>query len=99
MHDYTKYNFSEKFADFPTSESLEITMKRVLPYYNDSILPEIKDGKVVFIIAHGNSLRSLVKSIEQMNNQKIIEYEIPTAQPIIYTLDTYGNYIQKEILY
>ena len=96
--DFNKYNSSDSFENFPHGESLEMTLERVLPYYNNNILPEIKQGNTIFIVAHGNSLRSLVKYIENINNDEIIKYEIPTAQPIVYTLDTFGNYLQKDIL-
>ena len=74
-------------ADLPLTESLKITIDRVVPYYESTILPEIKAGKSVLIAAHGNSLRALVKYLDDMSDEAIIDVNIPTAVPLVYELD------------
>lgn len=69
----------------PEGESLELTCKRTLPFFETEILPRIQKGETIFIVAHGNSLRSIVKKIEQMDNQQILDYEIATGNPLLYT--------------
>ena len=73
--------------DVPTTESLKLTIERVLPYWNGTIAPELKAGKTVLISAHGNSLRALVKHLSAIPDDEITGLEIPTGQPIIYELD------------
>jgi 2,3-bisphosphoglycerate-dependent phosphoglycerate mutase len=72
-------------ADF--TESLSTTLDRVLPYYNEQIVPQIKSGKTVLITAHGNSLRALVKHLDGIDEETIAELNIPTGTPLIYELD------------
>jgi 2,3-bisphosphoglycerate-dependent phosphoglycerate mutase len=74
-------------ADLPTTESLEDTVRRVLPYWHQVIAPEIRRGRRVLIAAHGNSLRALVKYLEQIADEAIPQVEIPTGVPWIYELD------------
>ena len=71
----------------PLCESLKDTIQRVLPYWNDDIVPCIKQGKRVIISAHGNSLRALVKHLDNISDQDIVGVEIPTGIPLIYELD------------
>ena len=73
--------------DVPTSESLKLTIERVLPYWQSAIVPELKAGKRVLISAHGNSLRALVKHLSGISDDDITGLEIPTGQPIVYQLD------------
>lgn len=75
--------------DFPNefTESLSTTLDRVLPYWNDTIAPEIKSGKTVLIAAHGNSLRALVKHLDGIDESEIAELNIPTGTPLVYELD------------
>ena len=68
----------------PGGESLKDTYDRVIPYFESDIMPEINDSKNVLIAAHGNSLRSLVKFIEDLNETDILKLEIATGEPIIY---------------
>lgn len=68
----------------PCSESLKKTVHRVIPYWEKVVLPEIKRGKRIVIVAHGNSLRSLVKHIDNISDEEIIELNIPTGKPLIY---------------
>nr|WP_281368018.1 2,3-diphosphoglycerate-dependent phosphoglycerate mutase [Listeria rustica] len=71
----------------PTGENLKVTLERVIPYWMDTIAPEIKSGKRVVIAAHGNSLRALVKFLEDISDDDIMELEIPTGVPLVYELD------------
>lgn len=73
--------------DVPKTESLKLTIERVLPYYQDAIEPELKAGKTVLISAHGNSLRALVKHLSGISDDEITGLEIPTGQPIVYELN------------
>lgn len=71
----------------PATESLKTTIDRVLPYWHDTIVPSIRAGKRVIIAAHGNSLRALVKYLDDMTDEAIIALNIPTAVPLVYELD------------
>ncbi|MHA6332490.1 2,3-diphosphoglycerate-dependent phosphoglycerate mutase [Qipengyuania sp. CAU 1752] len=73
--------------DVPYSESLKLTIERVLPYWQSDILPVIERGETVIISAHGNSLRALVKHLSNISDDDITGLEIPTGQPIIYEFD------------
>ncbi|MCC6613953.1 MAG: 2,3-diphosphoglycerate-dependent phosphoglycerate mutase [Anaerolineae bacterium] len=73
--------------ELPLTESLKDTIARVLPYWHDHIAPSIKSGKKVLIAAHGNSLRALVKYLDDMSETDIIELNIPTGVPLVYELD------------
>ncbi len=74
-------------ADLPATESLKDTLARVLPYWEQRIAPELSAGRNVLIVAHGNSLRALVKMLDQMTEKAIIELNIPTGVPLLYELD------------
>ena len=71
----------------PGGESLKMTAERTLPYFESMILPTLQEGKNVLVVAHGNSLRSIVMSIEQLTPEQILQIEIPTGQPLIYDVD------------
>lgn len=71
----------------PQTESLKLTIERVLPYWEAAILPELVRGETVIISAHGNSLRALVKHLSGISDDAITELEIPTGQPIVYDFD------------
>lgn len=71
----------------PKGECLEDTVKRVLPLWNDEIVPDIKAGNNVIISAHGNSLRALVKHLDDISDFDILNFNIPTGIPIVYELD------------
>ena len=73
--------------DLPLHESLKDTIARVVPYYESVILPEIKAGKKVLIAAHGNSLRALVKYLDNISDEDIAGLNIPTGIPLVYELD------------
>jgi len=74
-------------VEVPRSESLKDTVARVLPYWNSAIAPAIRSGKRVLIAAHGNSLRALIKYLDDVSNQKILELNVPTGVPLVYELD------------
>ena len=71
----------------PASESLKDTLERVLPYWDARVVPELRAGRTVLIVAHGNSLRALVKMLDKMSESDIVEFNIPTGIPILYELD------------
>jgi 2,3-bisphosphoglycerate-dependent phosphoglycerate mutase len=71
----------------PNTESLKLTIERVLPYWESAILPVLASGETVIIAAHGNSLRALVKHLSGISDADITDLEIPTGQPIIYDFD------------
>lgn len=74
-------------GDLPATESLKSTLERMLPYWRDTIAPELKRGARVLICAHGNSLRALIKELDGVSDEAITELEIPTGVPIVYELD------------
>jgi 2,3-bisphosphoglycerate-dependent phosphoglycerate mutase len=73
--------------ELPRTESLELTVKRFLPYWHETIAPAIKSGQRVLIAAHGNSLRALVKYLDQISDEEIVGLNIPTGVPLVYELD------------
>src|SRR5258708_438346 len=73
--------------ELPLSESLKDTVERFLPYWHDTIAPAVKGGQRVIIAAHGNSLRALVKYLDNVSDQDIVELNIPTGIPLVYELD------------
>ena len=73
--------------DVPRAESLKDTVARFLPYWNETIAPAVRAGKRVLIAAHGNSLRALVKHLDGISDEDIVELNIPTGAPLVYDLD------------
>ena len=80
----------------PLAESLEDTVKRVIPFYEKKILPLLKENKNILIVAHGNSLRALCMYLEKITPEKIIELNIATAKPFSYEFDNNMNIINKK---
>jgi 2,3-bisphosphoglycerate-dependent phosphoglycerate mutase len=78
---------SLKPEEFPAAESLKDTVARFLPYWHDTIAPAIQGGTRVLIAAHGNSLRALVKYLDNVGDSDIVELNIPTGIPLVYELD------------
>jgi 2,3-bisphosphoglycerate-dependent phosphoglycerate mutase len=74
-------------SQLPGTESLDITLQRVLPYWERSIVPSLTPGKTVLIAAHGNSLRALIKHLDNISDDDITGLEIPTGSPLVYELD------------
>lgn len=84
--------------ELPLCESLEDTIKRVVPYFNKNIRKDMLDGKNVLIAAHGNSIRSLVKYFENLSEEEILEVNIPTGIPLVYEFDNDFNVLEKYYL-
>ena len=82
----------------PATESLKITLERVLPYWHSTLAPEIKSGKRVIVVAHGNSIRALVKYLGNISDADITELNIPTGLPLVYELDKDLNAIKSYYL-
>jgi 2,3-bisphosphoglycerate-dependent phosphoglycerate mutase len=80
---YAKLNPS----DIPLGECLQDNVERVLPLWNESIAPALKAGKRVLLVAHGNSIRSLIKYLDQMSEEAIMEVNVPNGVPLVYELD------------
>ena len=84
--------FDPRYADLdpkllPASESLKDTLARVLPFWETRVVPELRSNKNVLVVAHGNSLRALVKMLDLMSESEIVEFNIPTGIPMLYELD------------
>ena len=89
---YSNISKDHRYADItedqlPSCESLKDTIARALPFWNEEIVPQIKEGKRVLIAAHGNSLRGIVKHLEGLSEEAIMELNLPTAIPMVYELD------------
>lgn len=82
----------------PDYESLALTLKRALPYWEDAIAPALLKGDTVIVVAHGNSLRALSKHIEGISDEDILDLEIPTGTPIVYTLNDDLSFVSKKVL-
>lgn len=92
LNDERHPRFDPRYAslkpnELPATESLKITLERVLPYWHSTIAPTIKSGKRTLIAAHGNSIRALVKYLDNISNAEIPELNIPTGIPLVYELD------------
>jgi 2,3-bisphosphoglycerate-dependent phosphoglycerate mutase len=85
-------------ANLPATESLAITLERVKPCWEDLIAPELKAGKDVLIAAHGNSLRALVKMLDEVSDEEITGFNIPTGIPLAYELDDDLKPLSREFL-
>ena len=84
--------------ELPLTESLETTVERVVPYFEDVIKKDMKAGKRVIIAAHGNSLRALVKYFDKMTKDEILGVNIPTGVPLVYVFDDKFNVVNKYYL-
>ncbi len=85
-------------ALLPATESLKITLERVMPFWNSQIVPRLKAGEKILIVAHGNSLRALVKYLDQISDEDITELNIPTGIPLVYALDDQLNVLSRRYL-
>jgi 2,3-bisphosphoglycerate-dependent phosphoglycerate mutase len=91
LNDERHPRFDRRYADLtpdqlPATESLKITLERVLPYWHSTLAPMIKSGKRVLIAAHGNSIRAMVKYLDNISDGEIPELNIPTGIPLVYEL-------------
>ncbi|MBW0467590.1 hypothetical protein O181_007305 [Austropuccinia psidii MF-1] len=82
----------------PGGESLELTAKRTLPYYNKEIKPQVLAGKKILVAAHGNSLRSIIMELENLTGEEIVKKELDTGVPIVYDLDSEGKVLNCTVL-
>ena len=85
-------------AELPRAESLQETVARFLPFWHETIAPDIRAGKRVLIAAHGNSLRALVKYLDNTSDRDIVEVNIPTGVPLVYLLNEELRPLQKYYL-
>jgi 2,3-bisphosphoglycerate-dependent phosphoglycerate mutase len=85
-------------AELPAAESLKDTLNRVLPYWHSRIAPELRAGRNVMVAAHGNSLRAMVKMLDNVSEKDIVELNIPTGVPLLYELDAKLNPISSRYL-
>ena len=95
---YDKKYINLKSSQIPDSESLKETKKRFMPLWNKSIKPNILSGKNILIVAHGNSLRALVKNLDKLSNKEILKLNIPTGIPLVYELDYQLNPLKNYYL-
>ena len=79
----------------PDAENLKVTLERALPFWEDQIAPALKEGKNVFVGAHGNSIRALVKQIKKLSDDEIMDVEIPNFPPLVFEFDDNLN-VQNE---
>jgi len=92
LNDVRHPRFDKRYAELtpeqvPSCESLKDTLNRVLPYWYESIVPRLQQGKKILIAAHGNSLRAMVKHLDHISDEEIPELNIPTGIPLVYELD------------
>jgi 2,3-bisphosphoglycerate-dependent phosphoglycerate mutase len=85
-------------GDVPLTECLKDTVARVLPFWENSIAPSIRAGKRVLIVAHGNSIRALIKHLDGISNNDIVGLEIPNGVPVVYELDSELRPISRRFL-
>ncbi|HVO44117.1 MAG TPA: 2,3-bisphosphoglycerate-dependent phosphoglycerate mutase [Aggregatilineales bacterium] len=82
----------------PNGESLKDTAARVLPYYNAHIVPDLKAGKDLLVVAHGNSLRALVMQLDNLSKEEVVELNIPTGVPLEYDMDVQAMPVQHHYI-
>ena len=84
--------------NLPLTESLETTVERVVPYFNEKIKPELEAGKTVLVAAHGNSLRALIMYLEHMSKEEVVGLNLPTGVPVVYELNDDYSVASKEYI-
>lgn len=82
----------------PTTESLALVINRVISYWNETILPRMKNGERVIIVSHGNTMRAMVKFLDNLSEEEILELNIPTGVPLVYELDKNSQPIESYFL-
>ena len=82
----------------PGGESLKMTAERVLPYFEETILPLLKEKSDILVAAHGNSLRALVMQLDKLNSDEVVKLEIPTGMPICYSINEHGQVKNKVLM-
>ena len=98
-----KNNFDRRYAALdprliPLGESLQQTLARVLPLWEDQIAPRVKLGQTVLVCGHGNSLRALIKYLDQVADDAVNTIDVPNATPVVYTFDAALQVVSKEVL-
>jgi 2,3-bisphosphoglycerate-dependent phosphoglycerate mutase len=86
-HDFSKDRRYAGVENLPRTESLKLTLERVLPYWNEAIAPDLRAGKNLVVAAHGNSLRAIVKHLFGVADEEIVHVEMPTGNPLLIELD------------
>ena len=84
--------------ELPCSEALSHTVARAMPYWNDVIQPQVAAGKRVLVVAHGNSLRALIKHFDDISDEEIVGLNLPTGVPIVYDIDSDGRPVDRRFL-
>ncbi len=79
------------------SESLKDTAARTLPYFDANILPLVKAGQSILVVAHGNSLRSIVMALDHLSKEQVLELNLATGAPIVYEIDAQGRVLKKTV--
>lgn len=92
LDDVRHPRFDRRYAglkpeELPSTESLKLTLQRVLPYWHSTLAPAVKSGQQLLVSAHGNSLRAMVKYLDTVSDDEIVELNIPTGIPLVYELD------------
>ena len=82
----------------PGGESLKDTAFRVVPFFEKWVVPELQKGKSVIVVAHGNSLRSLIMELDRLSPDEVMQVELPTASPLVYRLNADGSVAEKHAL-
>lgn len=95
--------FDRRYANvdpklLPATESLKITLERVMPFWREKIVPRLQAGEKILIVAHGNSLRALVKYLDHLTDDEIVGLNIPTGIPLVYALDNDFNVLSRRYL-
>mmetsp|Transcript_38882 Transcript_38882/g.62319 ORF Transcript_38882/g.62319 Transcript_38882/m.62319 type:complete len:153 (-) Transcript_38882:584-1042(-) len=85
---YSREEIEEMGGDIPRGESLEQCAQRLLPFWNEYIMPHVKEGKCILVVAHANSLRSLIGTVFDVSKAEIEKLRIPTGSPLVYNLDS-----------
>jgi 2,3-bisphosphoglycerate-dependent phosphoglycerate mutase len=90
--DDERWGFDDRYLDLPrdvlpAAECLKDVLERMLPWWADAIVPDLRRGATVLVAAHGNSLRSLVKHLEDLSPEAVVALNLPTGEPLVYTLD------------
>lgn len=85
-------------AELPRGESLAMTIQRVLPWWQNDLLPRLQQGQNVIVVAHGNSLRAIVQILEKLSPESLLELNMPTGIPLLYTLNSSMSVQNKKYL-
>jgi 2,3-bisphosphoglycerate-dependent phosphoglycerate mutase len=93
-----QYRETADKSELPLTESLAITVKRAMPYFEEEIKPAMLAGKRVMVVAHGNSLRAMVKTFDNLSEEEIVGVNIPTGVPLVYEFDDDFKVLNKYYL-